>query len=277
MKKTMSKVLATVLVAAMSIAMLAGCSEKEVEEVKTAVEEVADEAVAAVVEATVTTVTPGTLTMATNAYFPPYEYYDGDTIVGIDAEIAKAIADKLGLELVIEDMEFDSIITAVSTGKADIGLAGMTVTEERLQNINFSTSYAKGVQVVIVPEGSDIATLDDLQGKMIGVQLATTGDIYASGDFGEDHVDKYNKGNDAVMALVQGKVDAVIIDNEPAKAYVEANDGLKILDTEYAVEDYAACISKDNEALLVAVDAALAELTADGTLQAIVDKYVSAN
>ena len=197
----------------------------------------------------------GTLTMATNAYFPPYEYYDGQDIIGIDADIAKAIADKMGLELKIEDMEFDSIITAVSTGKADLGLAGMTVTPDRQKNVDFS---------------------DDLKGKKIGVQLSTTGDLTATDEFGKDSVVQYNKGNDAVMALTQGQVDAVIIDNEPAKSYVEANKGLKILDTEFLNEDYAACISKDNAGLTKAVNKALAELKADGTLQKIVDKYIKA-
>lgn len=227
-------------------------------------------------EAGFTTVTEGVLTMATNAYFPPYEYYEGDQIVGIDADIAAAIAEKLGLTLVIEDMEFDSIITAVQTGKADMGLAGMTVTEDRLKNVNFSTTYATGVQSVIVKEDSDIASLDDLAGKLIGVQLSTTGDIYATDEFGDDFVEQYNKGNDAVMALVSGKIDAVIIDNEPAKSYVAANEGLKILDTEYAVEEYAAAINLENTALLEAINGALEELKADGTLDAIVAKYISA-
>ncbi len=222
------------------------------------------------------TVAEGKLTMATNAYFPPYEYYEGDKIVGIDAEIAAAVAEKLGLELVIEDMEFDSIITAVQTGKADMGLAGMTVTEDRLQNVNFSSTYATGVQSVIVKEDSGIASLDDLAGKLIGVQLSTTGDIYATDEFGDENVEQYNKGNDAVMALVSGKIDAVIIDNEPAKSYVAANEGLIILDTEYAVEDYAAAINKDNTALLDAINKALDELKADGTLDAIIAKYIPA-
>ena len=218
----------------------------------------------------------GTLTMATNAQFPPYEYYDGDDVIGIDADIAKAIADKMGLKLKIEDMEFDSIITAVSTGKADLGLAGMTVDPERQKNIDFSDSYATGVQVIIVKEDSTIAKPDDLKGKKIGVQLATTGDQYATNDYGKDSVVQYNKGSDAVMALTQGQVDAVIIDNEPAKSYVAANKGLKILDTEYVTENYAACIAKDNTGLTKAVNKALAELKADGTLQKIVDKYIKA-
>ncbi len=168
------------------------------------------------------------LHMATNAQFPPYEYYDGDKIVGIDAEMAAAIADKLDMKLVIDDMEFDTIITAVQTGKADLGVAGMTVTEDRLKNINFSTSYATGIQSVIVPEGSKIKTVDDLYAEgakyLVGTQKGTTGDIYAEGDFGADRVMKYASGNEAVQALITGKVDCVIIDNEPAKAYVAANN-----------------------------------------------------
>ena len=220
------------------------------------------------------TVKKGVLTMATNAAFPPYEYYEGDEIIGIDADIAKAIADKLGLELKIEDMEFNSIITAVQKGKVDMGLAGMTVTDERKENVNFSDTYATGVQVVIVTEDSDIASVDDLEGKKIGVQLSTTGDLYATDDYGKDNVVKYSKGTEAVQDLTAGKVDAVIIDNEPAKKFVEKNPGLKILDTEYVTEDYAACINKENKELLDAVNGAIAELKADGTLQKIIDQYI---
>ena len=168
------------------------------------------------------------LHMATNAQFPPYEYYDGDKVVGIDAEMAAAIADKLDKKLVIDDMEFDAIITSVQTGKSDMGMAGMTVTEERLKNINFSDTYAQGIQVVIVPENSEITSVDDLFADgatyLVGTQRGTTGDIYAEGDFGADRVMKYASGNEAVQALITGKVDCVIIDNEPAKAYVEANN-----------------------------------------------------
>ena len=169
------------------------------------------------------------LHMATNAFFPPYEYYENDKIVGIDAEMAAAIADELDMKLVIDDMEFDAIITAVASGKADMGMAGMTVTEERLQSINFSDTYATGIQSIIVAQGSKIKTVDDLYADgakyIVGVQQGTTGDIYAEGDFGAERVSKFSKGNDAVQALVTGKVDCVIIDNEPAKAYVAANNG----------------------------------------------------
>ena len=203
--------------------------------------------------------------------------------MGIDAEIAAAIAEKLGLTLVIEDMEFDSITTAVKGGKADIGLAGMTVTAERQEEVDFTDSYATGIQVVIVKEDSDIQSVDDLFAEganhVVGVQRNTTGDIYTTGDIedaGLGTIDRYSKGSDAVMALSTGKVDCVVIDNEPAKAFVSEIDGLKILETEYAVEDYAGAMSKDNPALHAAVNAALQELIADGTVQKIIDKYIAA-
>lgn len=224
--------------------------------------------------ASFTTVEEGKLIMATNATFPPYEYYDGDAVVGIDAEIAQKIAEKLGLELVINDMEFNSIITSVNQGKADMGMAGMTVDETRLKSVNFTDTYAKGVQVVIVQENSGITTLDDLAGKKIGVQLNTTGDSYATEDFGKDNVQQFNKATDTVLALKQGKVDAVIIDKAPAEVFVEQNEGLTLLDSTYADEDYAICIKKGNDDLQDAVNQALNELIEDGTVQAIIDKYI---
>ena len=218
------------------------------------------------------------LKMATNAYFAPYEFYEGSKIVGIDAEIAEAIADKLGMELVIEDMAFDSILTAVQNGSVDFGMAGMTVTPDRLKEVNFTISYAKGVQAIIVKEGSAITHVDDLYAEgatyKVGVQLGTTGDIYASDDFGEGRVTQYTTGNEAVAALLKGDVDCVIIDNEPAKAYVKNNAGTKILETTYADEDYAICVSKENEELLDKLNEAIADLIADGTVKNIVAKYI---
>ena len=223
------------------------------------------------------TVVAGKLTMATNATFPPYEMTtDAGTIEGIDVDTAQAIAEKLGLELQIDDMDFDAALLSVQQGKADIAMAGITVTDERMAVMSFSDSYATGIQSVIVPEGSDIASVDDLAGKKIGTQRGTTGYLYCSDDFGEDAVVAYDSGLTAVQALNNGQVDAVVIDNEPAKAYVESNPGLKILDTSYAEEDYAIGMNKSNTALLEAVNAALEELKADGTLQAIVDKYIKA-
>ena len=185
------------------------------------------------------------LVMATNAEFPPYEFHDGDAIVGIDAEIAQAIADEVGAELVIEDMAFDSVLASVQTGKADMGIAGLTVTEDRLQNVDFSTPYATAAQVIIVKEGSAIASPDDLAGKNIGVQLGTTGDIYAD-DIEDANVERYNKGFEAVQALLQDKVDAVIIDNEPAKVFVEQNEGIKIVDEAFTYEEYAIAVKKSD-------------------------------
>ena len=231
-----------------------------------------------------TTKTSGsdTLVMATNATFPPYEYVDGEECKGIDIEIAQAIADAMGKKLEVDDIDFDSIIPAITTGKADMALAGMTVTDERKENVDFSDSYATGVQVIIVPEDSDITGPDDLANdKMIGVQQGTTGHIYCSdtpekGGFGEDHVTAYPNGASAIQALQTGKVDAVVIDNEPAKAFVAENPGLKILDTEYVTEDYAIAVKKGNTELLNQINETLAKLKADGTLQSIIDKYIKA-
>ena len=225
-----------------------------------------------------TTVEAGKLTMATNATFPPYEMTtDAGEFEGIDIETAQAIADKLGLELQIDDMDFDAALLSVQQGKADIVMAGVTVTDERKAVMDFSDSYATGIQSVIVPEGSDIASPDDLAGKKIGTQRGTTGYIYCTDDFGEDAVVAYDSGLTAVQALNNGQVDAVVIDNAPAKEYVAANPGLKVLETSYAEEDYAIGMNKDNTALVEAVNAALEELKADGTLQSIVDKYITAD
>ena len=227
--------------------------------------------------AELTTVEAGKLTMATNAAFPPYEMTtDAGAFEGIDIDTAQAIADKLGLELQIDDMDFDAALLSVQQGKADIAMAGVTVTDERKNVMDFSDSYATGIQSIIVPEGSDIASPDDLAGKMIGTQRGTTGYIYCSDDFGDDAVVAYDDGLTAVQALNNGQVDAVVIDNAPAKEFVAANPGLVLLETSYAEEDYAIGMAKGNTALEDAVNAALEELKADGTLQSIVDKYITA-
>ena len=227
--------------------------------------------------AELTTVEAGKLTMATNAAFPPYEMTtDAGAFEGIDIDTAQSIADKLGLELQIDDMDFDAALLSVQQGKADIAMAGVTVTDERKNVMDFSDSYATGIQSIIVPEGSDIASPDDLAGKMIGTQRGTTGYIYCSDDFGDDAVVAYDDGLTAVQALNNGQVDAVVIDNAPAKEFVAANPGLVLLDTSYAEEDYAIGMAKGNTALEDAVNAALEELKADGTLQSIVDKYITA-
>ena len=277
----MKKLFALLLTLAMVLS-LAACGGKDAPAEEpaddTAVEESTENT-----EAALPTAVDGVLTMATNAAFPPYEYIEGGEIVGIDAEIAGAIAEKLGLEVQIEDMEFDAIIEAVKSGKADIGLAGMTVTPDRAEEVNFTASYATGVQVVIVTEDSAITSVDDLfaegASNVIGVQRNTTGDLYTTWDLedaGLATIDRYSKGAEAVQALKTGKVDCVVIDNEPAKAFVAEVEGLKILDTEYILEEYAGAMSKDNAELFEAVNVALEELIADGTVQAIIDAYISA-
>jgi len=226
-------------------------------------EAVSTEEAASADAAAVTTVNAGKLTMSTNAAFPPYEMTtDNGDFEGIDIEVAGAIAKKLGLELQVDDMDFDAALLAAQNGKSDIVMAGVTVTDERQKVMDFSDTYAEGIQSIIVPEGSDIATADDLSGKAIGTQR---GNVIA-----------YDDGLTAVQALNNGQVDAVVIDNAPAQEFVAANPGLKILDTAYAQEDYAIGVAKGNTQLLDAINGALEELQADGTLQAIVDKYITA-
>ncbi len=273
MKKILAVLLAVVMIA--SVAMLAGCGNNNANS-----GEKKDNTSSAATEAAENT-EKETLTMATNAEFPPYEFKDdGVTIVGIDAEIAQAIADKLNMTLEIKDVDFSTIIEGVKTGKYDIGMAGMTVNEERLESVNFSAPYATGVQVVIVPENSPIKSVDDILADgstyKVGTQEATTGYLYMIDDIGEDRVVSYKSGNLAVANLLSNKVDCVVIDNEPAKAYVAENPGLKILDTEYVTEDYAICVAKENTELLNKINTALNELIADGTVKSIIDKYITA-
>ena len=271
MKKIISLVLA-LLMLTMTFSLVA-CDKEEAEENKGAVENVEASGEEATVPAEDTVIT-----MATNAYFQPYEYYQDGVIVGIDAEIAAAIAEYLGKTLEIQDMEFDTIITAVKEGAVDFGMAGMTVTEDRLLEINFTNSYATGVQSIIVKEDSAIATVDDLYAEgasyRVGVQQGTTGDIYATDDFGAERVTAYSNGNEAVIALVGDDLDCVIIDNEPAKALVAANEGLKILETSYADEDYAICVNKENTELLDKLNEAILALTENGKIAEIVAKYI---
>ena len=279
----MKKLLTILMAAAMLLSVCAltacgGATEEAAEEAEAEVEEVAEEAAeeaAETVSGEFTTVEAGKLHMSTNAAFPPYEMTaDDGSFVGIDVEVATAIAEKLGLELVVDDMDFDAALTAAQQNKSDMVMAGVTVTDERLAVMDFSDSYATGVQVVIVPEGSDI-TLDNLGDQQIGTQRGTTGNIYCTDDYGEEHVVAYDNGITAVQALQNGQVDCVVIDSAPAQALVEANPGLTILDTEYVTENYAIGFPKNSD-LLPAVNAALAELIEDGTVQSIVDKYINA-
>lgn len=274
----MKKITALILAALMALSLAACSGSNQAAETTAAAETEA----AAAEAGEFTTVEDGKLYMATNASFAPYEYVaDNGDFEGIDVEIAGAIAEKLGLELVVDDMDFGAVITSVQTGKDDIAMAGLTVTEERKQNIDFADVYATGVQVIIVKEGSEIASVDDLNGKMIGCQESTTGYNYCSaapedGGYGEENVTAFPNGANAVQALLTDKIDCVVIDQEPAKTFVAENEGLKILDTEFTSEDYAIGVSKENPALLAAINSALAELKADGTVDEILAKYIKA-
>lgn len=228
--------------------------------------------------AVVTTVQEGKLIWGTNAAFEPYEYMEGDTVVGIDAEIADAIAAKLGLEAQVENMDFDAIIPAVTSGKVDIGIAGMTVSEERLKNVNFSDTYVEAGQAIVVKEGSDIKSAADLNGKIVGVQRGTTGDEYVSDEangVSVASVERYSNGPDAAQSLLAGKIDAVVIDNEPAKKIVDNATGLVKLEENLTSEQYAIAVPKENTELLDAINGALKEMQESGELQAILDKYLN--
>ncbi len=279
MKKKMLALSMAVLMAA----SLAGCSSGAKETETTAVASEAGAETAAESEGETAaedaeeekTAEGGTLIMGTNATFPPYEYYEGDEIVGIDVEIAQAIGEKLGMEVTVEDMEFDALIPALASNKVDIVAAGMTVTPERQESVNFTDTYATAAQVIIVKQGSDIASSEDLNGKILGVQMGTTGDSLASEIEGAQ-VERFNKYFEAIQSVLQGKIDAVIIDSAPAKAFAEKDENLVILDEALSSEDYAMAINKDNTELLDKVNAAIAELDEEGTLDEIVNKYIPA-
>lgn len=280
MKKALSLMTAAALVLSLaacgSTASSAASSEAASSDAASS-EAASSEAASETETAELSTVEPGKLIMSTNAAFPPYEMTtDSGEFEGIDIETAQAIADKLGLELQIDDMDFDAALLAVQQGKSDMVMAGVTVTDERQNVMDFTDSYATGIQSIIVKEDSDIASVDDLAGKKIGTQRGTTGYLYCSDDFGDENVVAYDNGLTAVQMLNNGQVDCVVIDNAPAKEFVAANPGLKLLDTAYVEENYAIGVGKGNTELKDAINTALEELKADGTLQAIVDKYITA-
>ena len=280
MKKALSLMTAAALVlslAACGSTASSAASSEAVSSDAASSETASSEAASETETAELSTVEPGKLIMSTNAAFPPYEMTtDSGEFEGIDIETAQAIADKLGLELQIDDMDFDAALLAVQQGKSDMVMAGVTVTDERQNVMDFTDSYATSIQSIIVKEDSDIASVDDLAGKKIGTQRGTTGYLYCSDDFGDENVVAYDDGLTAVQMLNNGQVDCVVIDNAPAKEFIAANPGLKLLDTAYVEESYAIGIGKGNTELKDAINTALEELKADGTLQAIVDKYITA-
>lgn len=293
--KNMKKLLCVALGAALSVSLLASCSggssSTPAPETTTPAETTPAETTPAETSAadlSSALIEDGKLIMSTNAQFPPYEMvadgegFNGTGFEGIDIEIAYALAEKLGLELVIDDMEFDSALLAVQNNAADMMLAGLSYSTDRDEVMDFSDSYATGVQVVIVKEGSDV-TMDNLGDYMIGTQRGTTGYIYASdtpenGGYGEDHVIAYDNGATAVQELINGTIDAVIIDQAPAEEYVAANAdaGLTILPGAWVEEQYCLAVDDGNTVLLDALNTALNELIDDGTVQTIIDKYITA-
>ncbi len=267
---------AVVIAGAMTLSLAACGGSTDTADSADTSAEAADEA-SEDTEAVVTTVEDGQLIWGTNASFPPYESIDNNEVVGIDADIAAELGERLGLEAVVENMDFDAIIPAVTSGKIDVGIAGMTVNEERLVNVNFSTPYVEAGQVIVVPEGSDITSVEDLNGKIIGVQRGTTGDDYVSdaeNGIEAAEIQRFSSAVETGQALLSNKIEVIVIDNQPAKSIVNANEGLEILPDPLTSEQYAICVSKDNEALLDAINAVLADMEADGTLQAIFDEYL---
>lgn len=214
------------------------------------------------------------LDFGTSADFPPYEYYEGDEIVGIDPDILRAIGDYMGVEVRLHDMDFNNIIASIDSGKIDGGAAGFTVTEERKKSVNFTDSFTKTSQIIIIRKDSDIKEVEDLNnGVKIGTQLGTIGDTIAKDDFGEENVNSFNKVPDAILSLQNKKIDAVILDKHSAENFVNANKDLTIIETPYLEEEYAIAISKDNPELLEDMNEAIAALKESGEIDKIMDKY----
>lgn len=277
-------------IAAMMFASLAGCGSSNTQtEAQTTAQtttsaettatsgETTAEATEATTTAGETEATGGVLTMATNAEFEPWEFWQGDKIVGIDAEVAQAIADKLGMTLKIEDMAFDAIIPSIATGKADIGMAAITVNDERKVSVDFTNTYAESALVILVKsDNEEIASSEDLPGKKIGVQLGTTGDTTATEIAGEESMERYTSYFEAVQSLKQGKIDAIVIDIAPAKVFLGQNEDIKQVGEPMSQEEYAIAVGKGNEELVEKLNQAIAELKEDGTFDEIVNKYIPA-
>ncbi len=212
------------------------------------------------------------LTMATNAEFPPFEYLENGEIVGADVDIAKAIAEKLGKELEITNIDFDAALTGAATGKYNMAVAGITANDDRKKNMNFSVDYYTASQAIIVMADSEIAGVADLEGKTIACQEGTTGEQYLLDN--AYTVQSFKTGAEAVTALTSGKVEAVVIDDAVARALsAEQNGETKVLDEALTQEAYAIALKKGDDKLTAEIDKALGELKADGTLAKIFEKY----
>lgn len=217
-----------------------------------------------------------TLTMVTNAEFPPFEYMEGDQFVGADIEIAQAIAEIMGKELEITNIDFDAALSGVATGKYDVAVAGITATEERMKNMNFSDAYYVASQAIVVRADSDIKGAADLNGKAISCQEGTTGELYLNENAEANGytVQAFKTGAEGITALTTGKVDALVIDNEVAKALSGKQEGKTVvLDEALTKEEYAIALKKGNDALTAEINAALQQLKDSGKLAEIFDKY----
>ena len=215
----------------------------------------------------------GRILMVTEATFPPYEFREGNAIMGIDPEIMREVARRTGRELVIEDMSFDSVITAVVSGKADVAASGITVTPERRGKVDFSIPYVEAAQVIIVPKGSPIRGREDIRGRRIGVQHGATGDIYVTRNIQQP--ERFPNGALAVAAVAAGKVDAAVIDQDPARMYGAGNDRLEILPEPLTSESSAIAVRKGNPELLQDINSASADLKASGRLEEIRTAYAA--
>ena len=268
--KNFKKILALMLCAAMIFA-LAACGSSSSDTSSGSSSDDTEESASLTAE-------EGVIVFGTNAEFPPFEYVStSDGLIGeydgIDIAIAAAIGEALGLEVEINNMEFDSLLVALENGQVDAVIAGMTVTDERLEEVNFSTSYYAATQVMIVPEDSDITCAADMEGKTIAVIQGYTGEI-AVQELGFDY-ESFKKGTDAILELVNGKADVVVIDSATAAKYIEDNEGLMIVEDEdtFGNEEYAIAVNKENEELLEAINEIIEELLADGTIADLGDEY----
>lgn len=268
------KKITKILSLATALALFVGCGAKDEEKAPEGSQATSPSVETAEKAGNSDLVSDGVIDIGTSADFPPYEFYEGEEIVGIDPDLAKEIGDKLGLEVKFHDMDFSAIVASVESGKLDVGMAGLTITDERKKQVNFSDTYAKSVQKVLVKKDSDIKKIEDLDGKKIGTQLGTTGDIYAQDDFGEENVQAFAKYADAVLALQNGKIDAILLDEQTANKFNDANEDLNILETSYAEEEYAIAITKDNEKLLEEVNNLIKELKDSGKLDEIIGNYI---
>lgn len=271
MKK--SKILALLMSAILVVTMFAACGSKDAPAADTQADS-SDSAAAADTKED-TSGKKDVLVMATEATFVPYEYMQGTEIVGIDVDIANEIAKEMGVELVIENMNFDAIIPAVNSGKADFGAAGMSITEKRLQEVDFSVEYATSKQVILTKPDMGVAGVNDINGKVVGVQMGTTGDIILSEDYPDVELVQLKKFTDLGMELTNGNIDAVVLDSLTAEEMAKTNEEFIILEEPLATDVYAICVAKGNQELLDTINTVLERLMTEGKIEEYTIKHTT--